>query len=251
MKKALLASVAFVALASGAAVAADMPVKAPYLKAPPPPAYTWTGCYIGANVGFDWARTSSHDAIVGSDYGNENDHSIAGGGQIGCDYQVAPSWVIGVRGDYDWTQLNDGTHVIPAFPAFNYGNSFHYTATATGRIGYLWSPQFLLYVQGGAAWTNNNINVYVISPPGPSEFAGDRRTGWTVGVGGEYMVAQNFSFFMEGNYMDFGTKNILFTAMPGAVGTPSNLSIRENIYQFLVGVNCRFGGLGGPVVAKY
>ncbi len=32
------------------ALAADMPLKAP--PAPPPPAYTWTGYYVGVNVGY-------------------------------------------------------------------------------------------------------------------------------------------------------------------------------------------------------
>ena len=52
MKKFLLASVAFAAIA-GPAMAADMPV------APPPPPvvyYDWTGVYIGFNAGGDLAR---------------------------------------------------------------------------------------------------------------------------------------------------------------------------------------------------
>ena len=34
---------------AGAASAADMPVKAPLVM--PPPSFSWTGCYIGGNVG--------------------------------------------------------------------------------------------------------------------------------------------------------------------------------------------------------
>ena len=55
MKKFLLGGAALVAMFAGSAMAADMPVKAPVLKAPPPVAvYSWTGCYIGGNVG--WAH---------------------------------------------------------------------------------------------------------------------------------------------------------------------------------------------------
>jgi outer membrane immunogenic protein len=249
MKKILLASLGCLALASGAAVAADMPLKAPYLKAPPA-AISWTGCYIGANVGFDWARTSSSDAVSGADLGRENDHSLAGGGQIGCDYQFAPSFVFGIRGNYDRTQLNDGTEIVPGFAGIvNADMNIHWTATATARVGYLISPATLLYVQGGGAWTRNNLQVDII-PTFPFGGGSDTVTGWTVGVGGEYMFAPNWSAFVEGNYMDFGTHNIsttIFgTGLPGATW-----STREQVYQFLVGVNLRFGGLGGPVVAKY
>ena len=53
MKKFLLASVAFAAIA-GPAMAADMPIKAP----PPPPVvyYDWTGAYIGFNAGSVWSK---------------------------------------------------------------------------------------------------------------------------------------------------------------------------------------------------
>ena len=54
MKRLLLGS--FVALAMGsAAVAADMPVKAP----PPVAAFSWTGCYVGIEGGGAWGRSPS------------------------------------------------------------------------------------------------------------------------------------------------------------------------------------------------
>jgi outer membrane immunogenic protein len=107
----------------------------------------------------------------------------------------------------------------------------------------------LLYVQGGGAWTRNNLAIDTL-PNTPSITGTDSRTGWTVGVGGEYMFAPNISAFMEGNYMDFGTRNVGTTVI--ATGLPAaTWSTKEQIYQFLVGVNFRFGGLGGPVVAKY
>ena len=58
MKKLFLASVAFVALVvTGPAVAADM---RPVYKAPPPVAvYSWTGFYVGANLGYSWGRSSN------------------------------------------------------------------------------------------------------------------------------------------------------------------------------------------------
>jgi outer membrane immunogenic protein len=56
MKKLLLAGVVLGAFVAPA-MAADMRVKAPILKAPPPVVYNWTGCYLGGNAGGGWART--------------------------------------------------------------------------------------------------------------------------------------------------------------------------------------------------
>ena len=52
--KTLIASVAFAALGTSVAGAADMPVKAP--PPPPPPVFSWTGFYIGGNIGGAWAN---------------------------------------------------------------------------------------------------------------------------------------------------------------------------------------------------
>lgn len=59
MNKLLLGSMALAAMIAGPATAADMPVKAPVYKAPPPALYSWTGCYLGVNAGYAWNRADS------------------------------------------------------------------------------------------------------------------------------------------------------------------------------------------------
>ena len=54
MKKLLLASAALTALFGGFANAADMGARPAY--APPPPAYSWNGWYIGGNIGYSWGH---------------------------------------------------------------------------------------------------------------------------------------------------------------------------------------------------
>ena len=60
MRKMLLAGTALLALVSGSAMAADLsrPPPEPY-KAPPMmvPVFTWTGFYVGGNLGGAWAHT--------------------------------------------------------------------------------------------------------------------------------------------------------------------------------------------------
>jgi outer membrane immunogenic protein len=109
---------AFVILGTAAvASAADMRVKAPAYKAPPPIAgYNWTGCYIGGNVGYGWQRTTSTDVEPNApppfDAGTGTGTGIVGGGQVGCDYQFASSWVFGIQGMFDGAGV-DGSHIVP------------------------------------------------------------------------------------------------------------------------------------------
>src|SRR5262245_47307042 len=107
MKKLLLASVAFASAIAGPALAADMPVKAVH-KAPPV-YFSWTGCFIGGNGGGLWAKKDwyARDVLlgapaVGAGYGSHDVNSWAAGVQAGCDYQMG-AVVIGIQGDYDWS----------------------------------------------------------------------------------------------------------------------------------------------------
>ena len=115
------------------AYAADLPV-----KAPPPavmaPAPTWTGCYIGGNVGATWGggEISTNIATVG---GSSNGASFAGGGQIGCDYQTG-QFVFGIRNLFDWSSRSRN-FVIPAgaFAGFGAGQTTDRFADRPGWLG--------------------------------------------------------------------------------------------------------------------
>ena len=70
MRKSSLAllALATIGLAASQASAADLPRKAPVYVPPAPPPITWTGCYIGANVGGVFGRRSADFGLL--------DHSI-------------------------------------------------------------------------------------------------------------------------------------------------------------------------------
>jgi len=91
--------IAAAALAVGlsqAATAADLPRKAPPAPLPPPP-LTWTGCYVGVNVGAVRPRFEL-DGPFGGSASRDGNWGFAGGGQFGCDYQFAGGgFVLGFR----------------------------------------------------------------------------------------------------------------------------------------------------------
>jgi len=99
MRRNLLASTAFTTstLVTGAALAADMAVKAP---PPAPIPFSWTGCYVGGNAG--WASTSIDQSAAVPTAGlsssqrsfaydsSGRDNSFIGGVQAGCNLQFDP-----------------------------------------------------------------------------------------------------------------------------------------------------------------
>jgi len=229
MKRILLATVALAALGSANALAADLP-QGPSYKAPmmaPAPMVTWTGCYIGGNVGGAFGNASA-SAPGGEVSGNGS--GFAGGGQIGCDYQFAGGFVIGVRELLDYTSNNrSGTLTTGplAGTVANFNNQWF--DTLTGRVGYAVQPDWLLYFQGGAAWAHTSTD---FSGPAIAGQTSNSRTGWTIGGGVEWMFAPHWSAFLEGNYMDFGSNSGTVATIPVTVkATESNV---------LVGVNYRF-----------
>jgi outer membrane immunogenic protein len=121
MKKIVWRSVAaFVAVFANAAMAADLPapaVPAPVYRPPPVavPLFTWTGCYVGGNVGGLWARSDWNDDVFG-DFGTGTASGAVGGVQVGCNYQTG-AWVFGIQGDYDWTRANNNARRFPGATA--------------------------------------------------------------------------------------------------------------------------------------
>src|ERR1700704_3899681 len=242
----------------GSAQAADMAVKARPVVAPVV-TYNWTGCYIGGNVGGAWHRQESNfsRSVAGTvfvppvDLGSSEGSTFIGGAQIGCDYQFAGNWVVGVQGMFDFGNVNSSnTFVDPRILGFSQQTRTRDIFTGTARLGYLFVPQLLGYVKGGGAWTRSNTTVFqpggiLVSETGSADW-----TGWTVGGGLEWMFAPGWSVFAEYNYMDFGNGLAPYVSGPNTGGPPNVINARLAAQTALVGVNYKFNW-GGPVVAKY
>src|SRR5271166_5922456 len=155
MKKLLLAGAAATALLAGSAGAADLARPAPvYIpRQVIVPLFTWTGCYVGGNVGGVWGNNDWNDSIFG-DFGSNTASGVVGGVQGGCNYQVS-NWVLGIQGDYDWTNANSTN--ANQFIAFGVTDQtqLRSLASVTGRVGYSWN-RFLAYVKSGGAWMQGN-----------------------------------------------------------------------------------------------
>ena len=123
--------------ASLTAVAADLPVRAPAAYVPVP-ITTWTGCYIGGNIGGAFGHASISGVAVSI---SGNGYGFAGGGQIGCDYQFSGGWVLGLRNLIDATSNKRSGTLVNGPLAGNVGNfDNQWFDRLTGRLGYAFAP---------------------------------------------------------------------------------------------------------------
>ncbi len=260
MKKILFGTASVLALTAGSAVsAADL---APTYKASPaveaPMPWTWTGFYIGADLGagmgtkelFHVATSPADIAASGTSDGSGSVIGFLGGAQAGYNYQI--NWVVvGVEGDFSWSDVSGSFACFsgPGSVSFVSHNSCTanapWLASLTGRIGGT-VDRALLYVKGGAAWVHDDYSERLGCDGFTTSTGSETRTGWTVGCGIEYAFTRNLSGKIEFDYMDFGTRTVTFAGPVDTFGE----DIREKIQTVKAGLNYKFDW-GAPVVARY
>jgi outer membrane immunogenic protein len=242
------------------ASAADLggPAPAPvYAKAPPPVVYGWNGFYGGLNAGGTWANNNSVNTVSSPVTGFVegigpgsfaatsalgatgniplgNNASFIGGGQIGYNWQFAPTWLAGLEADIQGVSHNGGngtlgtSHAVAATSGFfpdtiktqiTSSSSLDYFGTVRGRLGLVATPTVLLYGTGGLAYggvkastsisqSNNdcvNFSGCVQSSAATAGSLSTTRAGWTAGAGLEWMFAQHWSAKAEYLYYDLGS----------------------------------------------
>ncbi len=244
--KRLALTLTSIAAFAGPAVAADLPARA-YTKAPAPvaAAFSWTGCYVGGEIGYKsassnqtWANSGSVRLPDGTPItGTLRPSGAIGGVTVGCNYQFAANWVAGIEADYSWTDLRSSATLLP--PA-NVLHTFEIRersfATARARLGYT-IDHWLFFVTGGAAWARVDASDSNLSTPGGTLFqsAGQTYTGWTVGGGLEYAITRNWLVKAEYLYADLGTNRI---SLRTALGGDADVSLKQHVGR--VGVNYKF-----------
>lgn len=204
MKKTTLSAGLIAALLATPTGAADLRYGAPYQQ-PPPYAtpQTWTGAYVGVNLGYQF----------GSAAFSMNPSGFAGGLQAGYNYQIN-QLVIGAETDFQFSGAED------TFAAYKFSNPWF--GTLRGRVGWAMN-NVLIYGTGGFAYGGGEVEWLGWSQS-------KTHTGWTAGAGIEVAFTPNWSARAEYLYVDLTKENYTM------VGLTTN--IESSIVRF--GLNYRF-----------
>ena len=191
-----LAVAALGALAAPATAAdlATYPIKAPL--APAAPVMSWTGFYIGGAVGATFGSTPFNVEQFGftTNVGEYGSSSFSAGLYLGYNWQVAPTWVLGLEGEANW--LNQSFSNNSGLNSTFLSSDWQFAISARG--GYLLTPSSLLFAKVGWAFTDANIN-NIFALPGVTYNDG-YRNGVLVGLGLETLIANNWTVRLEGDY---------------------------------------------------
>ncbi|MET0527950.1 MAG: porin family protein [Microvirga sp.] len=152
--------------------------------------FTWTGFYVGGNLGWGWRDSNNETVFLTGPgipggleggqllFGNGNDGVFTGGGQIGYNYQIG-SWVIGAEADIQGIDTGNNSNAVfipgPGFVGnftpgvFEEGSDWWGSVRLRAGVAF---DRFLIYATGGLAYTDNN-------------------SGWAAGGGVEWALPWN------------------------------------------------------------
>jgi outer membrane immunogenic protein len=256
----LLASVGAIAI-TGSAFAADLTPPPP--PPPPVPIFSWTGLYVGGQIGYAWDHDSVSAFFPGPNFSSgfpafgvvsfsDSPNGVIGGVHVGYNLQIN-QWVAGVEGTVDGTSVSRSGVFNPfGFATLDESSTVQGSIRVRAGIAF---DRVLLYGTGGAAFAGID-NVYTTSLTSPPFFLTERvsrtRSGWTAGGGLEYAVTNNWSIRAEYRYSDFGHFiDYPFTVLLSPFGT---LFVQHHLTQNQVqfGFSYKFDSMAAvPVVAKY
>jgi outer membrane immunogenic protein len=202
---------------------------------------------------------------------------IIGGGQIGFNYQIAPSIFAGLEADIQGLESGSPTSsvvgTVAGFQPAGFSTSItsssgpSYLGTFRARLGTTVAPSLLLYATAGLAYggvkSSTTLNPSLVGSaqengngpsglaPSSGSFSGTR-VGYAAGAGAEWMFASNWSAKLEYLHYDLGSATYStgglsvneanVAGIPGsqtaAASTSSTVRFRNEIVR--VGVNYHF-----------
>jgi outer membrane immunogenic protein len=235
MRNLLLSGVALSVLVTPV-IAADL---APSFKAPIP-VYTWTGCYVGGDIGGGWGSQGvlnssqllfgplgSQDTVNATATGS----TVIGGGHVGCNYQWFPSLVIGVEGDFSGTSLNAHVNGQSTFAgvgapggAITWSTHLDSIATARGRLGYAWTPNTLLYFTAGGAFGRTSFSstdIFFLGCPACATTSFSNTSSGVVLGGGIEWAPWSNNWIVRAEYLYYSLGGASGTGFVPGIGAPA------------------------------
>lgn len=185
------------------------------------------GVYLGVNGGYGWGNSEidykgsyetsvSFSPIDSGDFKGNTSADLQGamlGAQFGANYVMDNGLLLGAEVSGSWTSLSGDSHITDGDVSASASSDV--TGLGLGQLKLGWANDtFAIYGMGGVALGNAKIkaNLALDNPnPEGAEFglaklSDDQMvTGWTLGVGADYMLGHNVSLGVAYNYVSFGS----------------------------------------------
>jgi outer membrane immunogenic protein len=249
MRKQLLTSAAVLALSAGAAFASDLPTHKGPPPAPTPAPYSWTGFYLGGEVGYGWGEEGDNfDSVTGYPLDHFGVSGPKGGIKAGYNQQYN-MLVLGIEADLEASgihgskgttfQTNEGTGVS----SLSMRNTWQGSLRARAGVAF---DRLLIYATGGLAVANDKESYYVDDPsfgPGGTIWSGSQTNtlwGWTIGGGGEYAIDDHWRLTAELRYASFAHASYSIPANLSSSGTGTSFQAGFNETLAQIGLDYRF-----------
>jgi outer membrane immunogenic protein len=271
MRRTLVGFIAALALggASSMAIAADMAVPEPA------PVMSWTGFYLGAGGGVGWADVSIDHKLCELDddgkicdpeedvwkrsFDESSDGDIIGVVQGGFDWEVAPSFVVGVGAD--WT-FGDGISIDRSHNDEDSEWRHRWDAQVNdmvdvyGRAGFAPTGSLLIFGLVGWTWADVDAGFRLRDDSEDWRHNSDdnfNANGLTFGGGLEWKFTENLSVRGEYRFTDLDNfdNNGHFTWGDGDDDFKHRNDVDVDVQRVLFTLNWRFGGFGAATAAAY
>lgn len=203
------------------------------------PVFSWTGFYIGGNVGYGWADEHQQVQDTPAAHMDFAPEGVIAGGQIGYNIQTK-GLVLGVEASLDWSGVEDNSTFVPGRDIRTHESitQLQGIADVSGRVGVA-LDRTLIYGKAGVAWGSFDHKYNLTDAQGVTEhYTSDTitSTGWLVGGGLEFALSNNWTAKAEYNYIDFGTNTfVMKSAFVQATDSDYTVQIVKG------GVNYKFG----------
>jgi outer membrane immunogenic protein len=198
---------------------------------PLPPAYDWTGWYVGGNLGYSFGHADSNYTEPGfagflptSFSGSEQLNGAIGGAQVGYNWQIWDRWIGGLETDIQFALEKGSRSFSNAYDANpdiendifavdqTQAAKILWFGTVRARMGALVTPYLMAYATGGLAYgTIRGSGTVTDTGCGPpcswSYRSSATNVGWTAGAGIEGAVphTSSWTWKVEYLYIDLGS----------------------------------------------
>ncbi len=206
-----IASVFAVVAASGAN-AADLVQQdyAPAATTIMAPSFSWSGAYIGGQVGYGFGKSKFKENPDPTDpdtlgSGSLKPNGFLGGVYAGYNFDVGNNVILGADGDFNYGNLKKShSEFDPDLEEkISLESKLQWSGAVRGRVGYA-IDRFMPYIAGGVAFGNVKTSLR----SGDDSYSSSKTmTGWTIGTGLDYAATDNVILRLEYRYTDFGKKN--------------------------------------------